>query len=817
MNEKRKERAERQLQRKLGIVFKTTILPDQWPMHLFNTFQQVRSFRKIDILTFPTSDLSITSHDSHQLLWRGETTKRAREIVRIAATIIEDAPVEMDTRLRLEPNVLRRFYLAIDWKETDTMFSTRADEMMSFDFSESRSEEKPKNRRPDRILGFQETNSLSRRFAQYDLMAGQLGDDPALKILWETVESTVLNHKGNALLFPFLVIEAKSRYGDSFDACNIQTAQPIVKMLKIQEDLQAKSQMTLEYGGPLLWYIAYRGEDWRLFACYISEKSDEHLYEVVNLWSGQLNDGDSALQLLLIIDYIYDWARDVFRPSIVSQLAMLANPTQDKGRVHDNGFTTADTDSDVFSLGKQRKDIETWDAALEDPTEVMLEEELSLIKWATYDSPLGVFRPGCIVESLFRCLCITKENVDELFSTIPERRSPKKLARKAENVLNVNHVLVSEDALGRMEEIWTNRTRRRQCQDVPEKSFFATINYNVFFAGNWELKRVISCLAFDEEALNLLRQYYGRKSIPVAIKRAKILRKDNAETLLTALKNQTVQQNLASALASQRQELRPVAGASSSSLCPTFKFADQSRSWLDDKGFQWSSDATASEVIYQVYDWCKKGSEEPTQPYIRFSQHMSSLTDSSTNSTVAAHFPDCEPKQDERWSYQPTLHLCLYVVPGPMEPPSKKLLEQALQTLLENDLVYVINSKPNSWKDTCQKLRTGKLTMDIWNAARLWKRDIKQQLTSRDLVTLPALETQPKLTCGNPLRQHTRSLSPSPSPGLASPSYIPPLVEAGHFLKRPFEATDGDEIWESEKRFKATDDCLNDGVLLYRN
>jgi hypothetical protein len=107
-----KERKKKQLQRELGIVFKTTVLPDQWPTHLFNTFQQVRSFQKFDILTFPTGDLSISSH---QLLWRGETTKRAREIVRIAATLIEDAPVEMDTRLRLEQDVLRRFYLAIDW------------------------------------------------------------------------------------------------------------------------------------------------------------------------------------------------------------------------------------------------------------------------------------------------------------------------------------------------------------------------------------------------------------------------------------------------------------------------------------------------------------------------------------------------------------------------------------------------------------------------------------------------------------------------------------------------------------------------------
>jgi hypothetical protein len=149
-----------------------------------------------------------------------------------------------------------------------------------------------------------------------------------------------------------------------------------------------------------------------------------------------------------------------------------------------------------------------------------------------------------------------------------------------------------------------------------------------------------------------------------------------------------------------------------------------------------------------------------------------------------------------------------------VEPPSKKLLEQALQKLLENDLVYVINSKPNSWKDTCRKLRTEKLNMDIWNAARLWQREMKQQLTSGELVTLPALETEPKLICESPLRQHTRSLSPSPSPGLASPSYIPPLVETGHFLKRPFEATDGDEIWKSEKRFKATDDCLNDEIIV---
>jgi hypothetical protein len=292
-----------------------------------------------------------------------------------------------------------------------------------------------------------------------------------------------------------------------------------------------------------------------------------------------LNDGDSALQLLLIIDYIFDWARDVYKPSIISQLKMLANPTKNKGHAHDDGFTIADTDSDVLSLvgSKQRTDIEAWGAAIEDPTEVTPDdEELSLMRWATYDSSLGVFRPACVIESLFRCLCVTRANVDVLFAAVPKGRSVNRLAKDAENVLNANYVLLSEDVLWRMEEIWTNRARPRQCQDPLETRLFATVTYHATVSDNWELKRIIYCLAFDEEALNLLRQYSKRKSTPVAIRNARRFGKNNAETLLGVLKSQSIQQNLASAIVSKRQQLRTVGGTPSSSTCPIFEFVDTS-------------------------------------------------------------------------------------------------------------------------------------------------------------------------------------------------------------------------------------------------
>jgi hypothetical protein len=103
MNE---EQRKKQLRTELGIVFVNFVLPDLWPKHLLKTFQQIRSFKKFDFSTFCTGDPSISSH---QLLWRSETIDRAREIVTIAAILMEDATVKIEARLRLEQKVLSRF------------------------------------------------------------------------------------------------------------------------------------------------------------------------------------------------------------------------------------------------------------------------------------------------------------------------------------------------------------------------------------------------------------------------------------------------------------------------------------------------------------------------------------------------------------------------------------------------------------------------------------------------------------------------------------------------------------------------------------
>jgi hypothetical protein len=47
--------------------------------------------------------------------------------------------------------------------------------------------------------------------------------------------------------------------------------------------------------------------------------------EFVSLWEGIIINHNDALQLVLIVDYIIDWARDIYRSSIMRQLMSVAD------------------------------------------------------------------------------------------------------------------------------------------------------------------------------------------------------------------------------------------------------------------------------------------------------------------------------------------------------------------------------------------------------------------------------------------------------------------------------------------------------------
>jgi len=234
-----------------------------------------------------------------------------------------------------------------------------------------------KMERPDLTLGFVET----RRFRE---ALNKLPAESENEVQYRSFVKSV----SHPIIFPFLVCEAKSEQStDGFGDIEVQTKFVIHTLLKIQEGLQNESA---KHGispptCPMVWFFAYRGADWRIYICYTEkDKKGNSRYvsrtqsremiilglqahsvnqEISHQWSGCLKFSDHALTLLLLVDYIFDWARDVHRTSIFSQLKIISGDsftlsrtaTQDSDILSDCGVTNdSDTDHQISSLNIPR-------------------------------------------------------------------------------------------------------------------------------------------------------------------------------------------------------------------------------------------------------------------------------------------------------------------------------------------------------------------------------------------------------------------------------------------------------------------------------
>jgi hypothetical protein len=104
----------------------------------------------------------------------------------------------------------------------------------------------------------------SARPARFSRLLDEEISDPQFEgqELRDILECGPFNEMRDQVLFPFLVLEAKSETGDSFDDIEIQTAFAIKKLLDIQLKLQlATGERSQWQSGPLIWFLSNRGDD----------------------------------------------------------------------------------------------------------------------------------------------------------------------------------------------------------------------------------------------------------------------------------------------------------------------------------------------------------------------------------------------------------------------------------------------------------------------------------------------------------------------------------------------------------------------------
>jgi hypothetical protein len=132
---------------------------------------------------------------------------------------------------------------------------------------------------PDRIYGLRTTDAMEKILQRPHI--SHLGEDPKLEdvLLNRLTISCNPDSGGRASIYPFLVMEAKSlKGGSNFQKIETQTAVPIRNhlylQLKLQEDEFNRMQVP---GGPLAWFLAYVGEMWRVYGCYVTKSSPDNL------------------------------------------------------------------------------------------------------------------------------------------------------------------------------------------------------------------------------------------------------------------------------------------------------------------------------------------------------------------------------------------------------------------------------------------------------------------------------------------------------------------------------------------------------------
>ncbi|KAF4175461.1 hypothetical protein CNMCM8060_007286 [Aspergillus lentulus] len=348
---------------------------------------------------------------------------------------------------------------------TNPLFDDRAQEFVVYD--ELLRSQLPKQG-PDRVLGLQNTrnlDSLLQSPVRPDLAKQQ--DDMVSDIL----KTTPFESQADPLLFPFLLLEAKSETSSSgFDAIQVQSAFPIYALLKLQEELRSCVDLSSgeERFEPLVWFLASRGDQWKVYGAHLDKGADGDptRYGITLLWSGSLLHKDDALQLLLIVDYIMDWARDIYRIAILKQLQSLVT-----GQAFDQ---ISIVDSEIISM---RRDPTSWipappstvfddmeelsDATDEDGPPLMSLDHQALLDFRVPNSKLGTVRSASLIDFRFDCFYLTQRLVPSFLQVIGGRRhNPRNTEKAARHIINFitqfDEVLVMSGAdLELLENLWT--------------------------------------------------------------------------------------------------------------------------------------------------------------------------------------------------------------------------------------------------------------------------------------------------------------------------------------------------------------------------
>ncbi|KAK4032495.1 hypothetical protein C8A01DRAFT_50726 [Parachaetomium inaequale] len=369
-----------------------------------------------------------------------------------------------------------------------------------------------------------------------------------------------IQQSGDRQLFPFLVLEAKSAISGS-------------DWLYAAAGLQSRWESR-----PFVWFFSNRGDDWRVYTAFVREGVERPYavgnidYHVIDVWRGNTSL-EGALQLLLV-DYIFDWARDMYREDIIRELRVIG------------------TDLDIYSYG--RVDLFDYIGQGDSEGDNFGRDIEARESFLALDSSIGAVRHATFIESRFCYVLITGDNIIQ------------QLCR-----LILRELKESEP----IQEEWTGICRLAGALQHMQHNLYTAISSRVYLDNGWHQVRELFAIAVAHNAWPAIIAAAGLKNRKrVAQRSPPILVRCDTNSVLTKIKRLragTPQEVLLTAIA--RRAVRISQGVDKPNI---------RKDRLISKCRIRQDYGVVRGVVNFIYTSYKKGTLEPQEPFLRLSKRL---------------------------------------------------------------------------------------------------------------------------------------------------------------------------------------------------
>lgn len=273
---------------------------------------------------------------------------------------------------------------------------------------------------------------------------------------------------------------------------------------------------------------------------------------------------DGALQLVLILDYIVDWARDYYRPAIIKQLYSLATgDSYDEVKLGPDSDVKSRLEDWLSQSGCGPQQCHAAEGAENEHPQTIRTFDIDMLQLPP--SQFGMVRP--MTSAMFECigLRITESNVDSFLPSDDAGMTTSACARDLLHQITrwYDILVVAGAGLDDLEYTWTGDAKPSHgpTDEHLRDEFCVVLQYRCYVGLDWTVVRELSYLAISLSALPALmerastqRKLPGLHSLENRLRRCPI---DVLRSSIDCLRSGSPWQVLCSALASTLFHLHP--------------------------------------------------------------------------------------------------------------------------------------------------------------------------------------------------------------------------------------------------------------------